>query len=208
MFVYLFDDVSGNNFNLEISSSSTSPHESKPSKINGNLKKVEKSSGKLDVTAERSVKTETFSCLQHLTATEKAYAAQIASSWKSTGNPVFIVVMIPSSLSNRYRMGIPSDFAWEYLTMLKCNLTLSNSAEKIWPVKYRRNAGNTILQAEFYGGWHAFAEDNHLGVGDISVFELIKQPEILMKGLQPQITSFPVATKQRTARLWPLKTPP
>ncbi|XP_039000891.1 uncharacterized protein LOC120126926 [Hibiscus syriacus] len=65
--------------------------------------------------------------------------------------------------------------------MQKGSLTLCNSAGKTWPMKYRRNAGSKILQAELYGGWQAFVEYNRLGVGDICVFELIKHPEILMK---------------------------
>ncbi|GMI68861.1 REPRODUCTIVE MERISTEM 39, REDUCED VERNALIZATION RESPONSE 1 [Hibiscus trionum] len=131
--------------------------------------------------SEISVKPEALSCSQHLTATEKAHAVQIASAFKSTGNPICMVVMQRSFVSNKFVMGMPSDFAREFLTMQKCYVTLCNSAGKTWPAKYRRNADSKTLQPVLYCGWQAFVEDNHLGVGDMCVFELIKHPEILMK---------------------------
>ncbi|KAK9012983.1 hypothetical protein V6N11_041010 [Hibiscus sabdariffa] len=170
----------GTNSKLEILSSGISSDQSNSSKINlGDLRKVENSTGQLN--AEKSLKTEAISCLQHLTATEKARAVQIACAFKSTGNPVFMVVMRPSFIHNGRRMCIPTAFARKFLTMQKCNLILCNSAGKTWSVKYRKNVGIKFLQAELCGGWQAFVEDNHLRVGDICIFELIKCPEIFMK---------------------------
>ncbi|KAE8680923.1 hypothetical protein F3Y22_tig00111366pilonHSYRG00370 [Hibiscus syriacus] len=113
--------------------------------------------------------------------TEKARAVQIANAFKSTENPVFMVVMRPSSVSNGYQMAIPLDFAREFLTKNKCNLTLCNSAGKTWPVTYYVNAGNKKRRAQLYGGWQAFVQHNRLGVGDICVFEAIKLHEILLR---------------------------
>ncbi|KAK8619133.1 hypothetical protein V6N13_133100 [Hibiscus sabdariffa] len=182
---------SGMNSKLEVLSSGMSSAGSKSGRINlGNLMKVEKSPGQLD--AQRSVKTEVFSCLQRLTAVEKAHAVQIASAFKSTGNPVFMVVMQRSFIRDKYRMCIPSHFAREFLTMHKCSLTLCNSAGKTWLAKYFCNPKYKNLKACLYGGWREFVEDNHIGVGDICIFELMKHPEIFMK-----VVIYPVAENTR-----------
>ncbi|KAK8263955.1 hypothetical protein V6Z11_D12G074700 [Gossypium hirsutum] len=128
--------------------------------------------------AQRSVKTKAFSCVQRLAAIEKAHAVQIASAFESTENPVFMIVMQPSYV--RGRMFIPSDFARKFLTVHKSNLTLCNSTGKTWNAKLYYPA-NKKPNAHLYGGWREFVEDNHLNVGDICVFELIKYTEILMK---------------------------
>ncbi|KAB1998208.1 hypothetical protein ES319_D12G073200v1 [Gossypium barbadense] len=128
--------------------------------------------------AQRSVKTKAFSCVQRLAAIEKAHAVQIASAFESTENPVFMIVMQPSYV--RGRMFIPSDFARKFLTVHKSNLTLCNSTGKTWHAKLYYPA-NKKPNAHLYGGWREFVEDNHLNVGDICVFELIKYTEILMK---------------------------
>ncbi|KAE8662877.1 hypothetical protein F3Y22_tig00113124pilonHSYRG00281 [Hibiscus syriacus] len=162
----------GTNTKLEVLSSGISPDAG----FNlGNLKKVE---------AERCVKTEVFSCVQRLTATEKVRSVQIASAFKGSGsgNPVLVMVMQPSYVSEPYKMFVPSDFARKFLAMHRCNLTLCNSAGKTWPAKYYSNP-DKHQAANIYGGWRAFVEDNHLCVGDICVFELINHPEseFLMK---------------------------
>ncbi|GMJ08775.1 hypothetical protein HRI_004546700 [Hibiscus trionum] len=161
----------------------------KSSKIDlENLKKNENScssTGKVDgvgrISVRGSPKMEVLSCSQRLTNTEKARAIQIANDFRSTENPVFMVVLRPSSVSCGYQLSIPLDFAREFLTKHKCNLTLCNSAGKTWPVTYYVNAGSKTRQAQLYGGWQAFVQDNHLGVGDICVFEVIKLHEMLLR---------------------------
>ncbi|TYH94975.1 hypothetical protein ES332_A12G075700v1 [Gossypium tomentosum] len=146
----------GQNSKLEVLSSGTSPD------------------------AQRTVKTKAFSCVQRLAAIEKAHAVQIASAFESTENPVFMIVMQPSYVRGTCRMFIPSDFARKFLTVHKSNLTLCNSTGKTWHAKLYHPA-NKKPNAHLCGGWREFVEDNHLNVGDICVFELIKHPEILMK---------------------------
>ncbi|KAK8511517.1 hypothetical protein V6N12_038119 [Hibiscus sabdariffa] len=154
----------------------------------GNLKENEngwsstgKDDGVVGISVRGSLKTEVLSCSQRLTDTEKARAIQIANAFKSAENPVFMVVLRPSSVSYGYQLAIPLDFAREFLTKHKCNLTLCNSDGKTWPVTYYVNAGNKKLRAQLYGGWQAFVQDNHLGAGDICVFEVIKLHEILLR---------------------------
>ncbi|KAK8993051.1 hypothetical protein V6N11_049107 [Hibiscus sabdariffa] len=154
----------------------------------GNLKENEngcsstgKDDGVVGISVRGSLKTEVLSCSQRLTDTEKARTIQIANAFKSAENPVFMVVLRPSSVSYGYQLAIPLDFAREFLTKHKCNLTLCNSDGKTWAVKYYVNAGNKKLQAQLYGGWQAFVQDNHLSVGDICVFEVIKLHEILLR---------------------------
>ncbi|KAK8653762.1 hypothetical protein V6N13_127746 [Hibiscus sabdariffa] len=172
----------GTNLKVENLSSGISSDHSKSSRISiGNLKKLENSPGQLVGNVERTVKPEAFSCLQRFTAIEKARAVQIASASKNTGNPVFMVVMQPTYVGGPFKMFIPSDFARKYLMMHKCNMTLCDSAGKTWPATYYSNPKYRNLKAHIYGGWQAFVKDNHLDVGDICVFELIRHPEILMK---------------------------
>ncbi|XVF17763.1 hypothetical protein REPUB_Repub10bG0151800 [Reevesia pubescens] len=182
----------GTNLKFEILSSCNSPDDPKSRRIkDGNLKKVEtshRSTGQVDatkgvegITAQRSMKTELLSCVQQLTATEKAHSYQRAGAFKSTGNPFFIAVMRPSFVRDYYRMSIPTNFARKFLKMQNGNLTLCDSAGKTWPAKYYRGPKDKNLSAKVNGGWRAFARDNNLDVGDICVFELIKHPDILMK---------------------------
>ncbi|TYI50027.1 hypothetical protein E1A91_D12G073700v1 [Gossypium mustelinum] len=157
----------------------------------GQNSKLEVLSSGISSDVQRSVTTEALSCVQRLAAIEKAHAVQIASAFKSTENPVFMVVMRPS-----YVLGfqfIPSDFARKFLTMCECNLTLCNSTGKTWHAKFFRYPENKKPNAHLYGGWCEFVEDNHLNVGDICVFELIKHPVILMK-----VQTYPVPCKLRT----------
>ncbi|PPS08840.1 hypothetical protein GOBAR_AA11804 [Gossypium barbadense] len=149
----------------------------------GQNSKLEVLSSGISSDAQRSVTTEALSCVQRLTAIEKAHAVQIASAFKSTENPVFMIVMRPSYVLGKCRMFIPSNFTRKFLTMYKCNLTLCNSTGKTWHAKFFRYPENKKPNAHLYGGWCEFVEDNHLNVGDICVFELIKHPEILMKVL-------------------------
>ncbi|KAK8717524.1 hypothetical protein V6N13_044789 [Hibiscus sabdariffa] len=165
------------NSKFEVLSTGTGPDEFKCRNNPGNLRKVEISPGQLN--AQGSVKTEAFSCAQPLTAIRRAHAVQIASAF--TENPVFVVVMQPSYVCNAHKMYIPSDFARKFLKVHKCNIILCNSAGKTWPVKYHCNPGYKDPKAYILGGWQAFVADNHLGVGDICIFELIKHPEVLMK---------------------------
>ncbi|XVF61907.1 hypothetical protein PTKIN_Ptkin08bG0172400 [Pterospermum kingtungense] len=182
----------GPDLEVEIISSRFGADDPKSGRIKlGNLKKVEKSpcsTGQLDatkgvrgITALRSVKTEVLSCVQKLTDNEKAQAIQRSSAFKCTGNPVFMVVMQPSSVSHAYTMGIPLNFARKFLTEKNGNLTLCDSTGKTWPARYHLSSGNERPKPYMHGGWRAFAEDNNLVVGDLCVFELIRHPEILLK---------------------------
>ncbi|KAB1998203.1 hypothetical protein ES319_D12G073000v1 [Gossypium barbadense] len=92
-----------------------------------------------------------------------------------------MVLMRPSSVCYKYRMVIPLDFALKFLPKHNCNLTLCNSAGKTWPMMFYRNTESKKLSAQLYGGWKTFVKDNRINVGDICVFELVRQPEILMK---------------------------
>ncbi|MBA0620189.1 hypothetical protein Godav_005951 [Gossypium davidsonii] len=182
MFVELIDDVSVSRKSKE-KSHLPCPLPQKKMRIDSSNQheqnsKLEVLSSGTSPDAQRSVKTKAFSCVQRLAAIEKAHAVQIASAFESTENPVFMIVMQPSYV--RGRMFIPSDFARKFLTVHKSNLTLCNSTGKTWHAKLYCPA-NKKPNAHLYGGWREFVEDNHLNVGDICVFELIKYPEILMK---------------------------
>lgn len=184
MFVELIDDVSVSRKSKE-KSHLPCPLPRKKMRIDSSNQheqnsKLEVLSSGTSPDAQRSVKTKAFSCVQRLAAIEKAHAVQIASAFESTENPVFMIVMQPSYVRGTCRMFIPSDFARKFLTVHKSNLTLCNSTGKTWHAKLYHPA-NKKPNAHLCGGWREFVEDNHLNVGDICVFELIKYPEILMK---------------------------
>ncbi|PPS06567.1 hypothetical protein GOBAR_AA14081 [Gossypium barbadense] len=184
MFVELIDDVSVSRKSKE-KSHLPCPLPQKKMRIDssnqhGQNSKLEVLSSGTSPDAQRTVKTKAFSCVQRLAAIEKAHAVQIASAFESTENPVFMIVMQPSYVRGTCRMFIPSDFARKFLTVHKSNLTLCNSTGKTWHAKLYHPA-NKKPNAHLCGGWREFVEDNHLNVGDICVFELIKHPEILMK---------------------------
>ncbi|KAG8474660.1 hypothetical protein CXB51_031186 [Gossypium anomalum] len=183
MFVELIDDVSVSRKSKEKSHLPCLPQKKMridSSNQHGQNSKLEVLSSGTSPDAQRSVKTKAFSCVQRLAAIEKAHAVEIASAFESTENPVFMIVMQPSYVRGTCRMFIPSDFARKFLTVHKSNLTLCNSTGKTWHAKLYHPA-NKKPNAHLCGGWREFVEDNHLNVGDICVFELIKHPEILMK---------------------------
>ncbi|XVE87215.1 hypothetical protein DITRI_Ditri18aG0098300 [Diplodiscus trichospermus] len=188
----------GTDLKSEILASRSSADDSKSRKMKlESLKKIEKSRcsrGPKDatkrvggITGPRTVKTEALNCVRRLTATEKAHSVQRASAFKSTENPAFVVIMQPSHFRRRDRLYIPVNFSRKYFIRQNRNLTLRDSTGKTWPAKYSLSSNSNRQNPRIHGGWRAFAGDRNLNVGDICVFELIKQPDIVLK-----VVTYPV----------------
>ncbi|XVF13908.1 hypothetical protein REPUB_Repub09cG0010300 [Reevesia pubescens] len=105
---------------------------------------------------------------------ERAKACQRASSFESQ-NPFFMVLMQPSFVTNRYRMGIPRIFGRKYLMMKHAKVHCVIDG-KSWSIEY--NNASKQFSPKLCNGWKEFSDDNNLDVGDVCVFELIKSTEI------------------------------
>ncbi|XP_017635908.1 B3 domain-containing transcription factor VRN1-like [Gossypium arboreum] len=125
------------------------------------------------IPARQSMRTKVLSCSQKLIVTEKARANQIASAYESNENPAFMVFMRPLSVCHGYPIGL-------------CYELFDNA---------QMNTESKNLSAQLYGGWRTFVKDNRINIGDVCVFELIRQPEILMK-----VQVYPAAKNARKAR--------
>ncbi|KAA8547270.1 hypothetical protein F0562_003866 [Nyssa sinensis] len=108
-------------------------------------------------------------------ANEKVRALQRANAFKSE-NPFFMVFMQPSYVSTNFVLNIPLSFAEKYFTD-KQNIVLRVSDGRTSSVKCHLGSCN----AKFCRGWCSFAQDNNLKVGDVCVFELIKEIEPSLK---------------------------
>jgi len=62
---------------------------------------------------------------------------------------------------------IPTYFVEKYLRNARAAISLELLDGRTWPVIY---CGQRIN-----GGWHKFASENNLNVGDVCVFEMIKK---------------------------------
>ena len=77
---------------------------------------------------------------------------------------------------------IPTNFTTEFLKENLGDITLCTVDGKTWSANYWRYISeDKYTKAVLYNGWRAFRQDNKLQVGDVCVFELIKQTEILLK---------------------------
>ncbi|GAV90716.1 LOW QUALITY PROTEIN: B3 domain-containing protein [Cephalotus follicularis] len=121
----------------------------------------------------------TMLCPRTWSAVEKAEHFQRAYAYKSD-NPLFAVIMQPSCVKHRYELYLPSAISKKYFTKEQGDVFLYIPDGKTW-------SGNYIVRTSSHGRarlgriWRVFAEDNHLNVGDVCVFELIKGTEISMK---------------------------
>ncbi|MBA0581746.1 hypothetical protein Gorai_023918, partial [Gossypium raimondii] len=116
-------------------------------------------------------------CPEPLTALEKAKAFQTAGAFKSE-NPFFVIVLQPSHVHGN-KLSVPMNFARKYLTMMHKKVIHLLSDGNSWPVIYDpRFEWSYVFLCN---GWHRFAVDNNLEVGDVCVFELTGGIETSMK---------------------------
>ncbi|XP_061345826.1 B3 domain-containing transcription factor VRN1-like [Gastrolobium bilobum] len=88
-------------------------------------------------------------------------------------NPFFIINIMQSYLT-RSRPSIPNAFARKYVQKNMQNLMIQ-FGKKLWPVKLLHYPMKRVVC--FAVGWHLFAKESKLQVGDICIFELINREE-------------------------------
>lgn len=69
---------------------------------------------------------------------------------------------------------LPKRFRSKYLPSTACDMTLHGPSGKPWPVRYI----STPLYGGLSGGWIKFTLHHNIEVGDVCVFELIKEKEL------------------------------
>eukprot|EP00257_Ricinus_communis_P028011 XP_025015425.1 B3 domain-containing transcription factor VRN1 [Ricinus communis] len=131
--------------------------------------------GKGGISSEKQRLNRFFSRRKHLKNEAKADAIQRASANFESKNPYFMLVMHPSHVHPVHaRATIPASFAREYLDKNHGNATLNGFNGRTWSIEYniRMHPARSPC-AEIIHGWKKFAEDNHLKVGDVCLFEII-----------------------------------
>ncbi|CAN6460007.1 unnamed protein product [Victoria cruziana] len=108
-----------------------------------------------------------------VTDEEKQRALTDASSFQSN-NPYCRIVMAPSYVYYGFFMHLPKRFRSKYLPSTACDMTLHGPSGKPWPVRYV----STPLYGGLSGGWIKFTLHHNIEVGDVCVFELIKEKEL------------------------------
>ncbi|XVF61911.1 hypothetical protein PTKIN_Ptkin08bG0172800 [Pterospermum kingtungense] len=123
--------------------------------------------------------------MQPLTQTQKEKASIRASTFNSA-NPSFTILMQPSYVLSKFTPHIPYQFAKRYFEE-NGELSLRVSDGRTWTVGYK--VCRLYAKVRFScNSWRAFVVDNNLKVGDICVFELIKDNGILL-----DVVIFPAA---------------
>ncbi|KAM7510949.1 hypothetical protein LguiB_009824 [Lonicera macranthoides] len=103
-------------------------------------------------------------CKQMASDAEKERALQLAKAFRSE-NPFFTCTMQPSYFRCHQLSFVDRYFSTKNKVV---NVTLGVPDGRTWPVKY------TSCTRKLSKGWRTFASGNHLEVGDVCIFELIK----------------------------------
>ncbi|KAL5788441.1 hypothetical protein ACOSP7_005390 [Xanthoceras sorbifolium] len=111
-----------------------------------------------------------------VTAEERERAINAAKAFEPI-NPFCRVVLRPSYLYRGCIMYLPSCFAEKNLNGVSGFIKLQLSDGKQWPVRCLYRGG----RAKFSQGWYEFTVENHLGEGDVCVFEVLRSREFVLK---------------------------
>ncbi|XP_059643058.1 B3 domain-containing transcription factor VRN1-like [Cornus florida] len=127
------------------------------------------------VTETRDLHTKNPKRRRSISDDEKFSALQRAKDYKSE-DPFIVIFMQPSYVTARTNLSLPLVFAQKYFAH-KQNIILRVSDGRTWSVKCSLGETNAKLNS----GWKSFVQDNHLKVGDVCVFQLIKGVEPSLK---------------------------
>ncbi|KAM5578668.1 B3 domain-containing transcription factor VRN1-like [Rosa sericea] len=122
--------------------------------------------------------------MHSLNKSEKAQALWRADAFISE-NPHFKIVLQPSYVQQSY-LRFPVKFFKRNVIKDAGNVTLRVSNGKTWSVKFKYEKSRARLKH----GWLAFVKDNSLKVGDVCVFVLIKDINLLFQVEFFRATSF------------------
>ncbi|KAI9181816.1 hypothetical protein LWI28_018936 [Acer negundo] len=116
---------------------------------------------------------------KYIAAKEKERAIAAARLFKPK-NPSFMVIIQPRDAC-RCTMYVPFEFGKKYLISRDAKLVkLQDHDGREWSVKFW-NKRSKVGGGDFTHGWSAFAKDNNLKDGDICLFELISEKNIVLK---------------------------
>ncbi|KAK3195652.1 hypothetical protein Dsin_026962 [Dipteronia sinensis] len=115
---------------------------------------------------------------RYIAAKEKERAIAAARLFKPK-NPSFMVIIRPRDVC-KCTMYVPFEFGKKYLTRDAKLVKLQDHDGREWSVKLwnKRPKGGG---GDFTHGWSAFAKDKNLKDGDICMFELISEKNIVLK---------------------------
>ncbi|EEF52478.1 conserved hypothetical protein [Ricinus communis] len=104
--------------------------------------------------------------------------AEAAKSFTS-GFPNFVRIMRKFNISGSYTLKIPHQFSAAHLPNYKTEIILRNSHGERWTVNSVPDSKGRTVHT-FCGGWMAFVRDNDVKEGDICMFELVTECEMLV----------------------------
>ncbi|KAG4953493.1 hypothetical protein AAZX31_14G076600 [Glycine max] len=106
---------------------------------------------------------------------EKKVAQSFISSF-----PYFVRIMKSFNVSGSYTLNIPYQFSMAHLPNCKIKIILHNLKGEHWTVNSvpttRVHTSHTLC-----GGWMAFIRGNNIKVGDICIFELVRECELRVR---------------------------
>ncbi|GLU13643.1 hypothetical protein SLE2022_302670 [Rubroshorea leprosula] len=139
----------------------------------GSLNVPAKSCSTLRRTTKKGEEVKMSSLMRSLSCKEKENFLLRDTIVKS-GNPVFPIVMRPAYVNGGI-LNLPFQFAKRYLGERHDKIILCLPNRRTWSVKYAfRTKSSFQPKPRFYYSWREFVLDNNLKVGDVCVFELIK----------------------------------
>ncbi|XP_058008068.1 B3 domain-containing transcription factor VRN1-like [Hevea brasiliensis] len=144
-------------------------------------KQVEGESGYGGISGQKQT---SYKIVARLNVKEKRKALNRARTNFKSKNPFFLVAMQPSYVRPGEKLTIPRSFAMKYFPKKHDgDATLNGLNGRAWSVKYyvHTAARNGETTAKITKGWRVFAQDNHLEVGDVCAFELIKSTKTTFK---------------------------
>ncbi|GMI98007.1 REPRODUCTIVE MERISTEM 39, REDUCED VERNALIZATION RESPONSE 1 [Hibiscus trionum] len=121
--------------------------------------------------------------VQALKGKEKSLVIERAKSAFKSENPFFMVTIQPSYIGVGHNVNIPLDFVLTHFNQKCKNVILEvPPGDKTWHVKYYVNvSAKRYVQAKLHSRWLDFANENHLAVGDVCVFELINTAQNILR---------------------------
>ncbi|KAE8077337.1 hypothetical protein FH972_015909 [Carpinus fangiana] len=122
-------------------------------------------------------------------------AIEAAKMLKPT-SPSFMAIVRPYHISNRSRrpLYVPSGFAKKYL-IGHSSVKLQTCDGKQWDASCYHNYPSPSSMSIYTGRWEELCRDNHLEVGDVCVFELIRINPVLLNVLIFHVADY-ILTKQ------------
>ncbi|CAN0872859.1 B3 domain-containing protein REM16 [Linum grandiflorum] len=107
-----------------------------------------------------------------VTEESKREALRLASHAAAPKQDSFISVMKTSSVCTAYYLSVPSLWMKKHVNKYwEAQEVILKVEENEWPVKFRPKRKKNVSWGGFGGGWRIFAQDNHLQLFDVCLFQ-------------------------------------